>query len=302
MEQATSGSWKLTLPCNRAEAEAIAAADESMIALDPPPVLVTTEPDPAQPDAWRLDAYFDREPEAIALAFVRSLVPSCTIAPAVAPVVDEDWLVMSQSGLEPIRAGRFFVFTSAYAGTAPPGGIAFEIEAGRAFGTGHHETTSGCLEALDKLAIDPFQNIADIGTGTGLLAFAAHRLWPEACVVASDIDPVSIEVSTANAAINGIALGEAPGQVALSIADGLDAPLLQARAPYDLIVANILAGPLIVLAPAFSKALAAGGTLILAGLLENQADAVEAAYREVSLQPRQRLQRGDWPTLVLRKP
>jgi SAM-dependent methyltransferase len=160
----------------------------------------------------------------------------------------------------------------------PPDAIALEIDAGRAFGTGQHETTSGCLVALSRLkgAGLSFGNIADIGTGTGLLAFAALRLWPLAEVIASDIDPVSIEVSAENAAINRVPIGRARGEVELVVAPGLDHPRLKARAPYDLLIANILAAPLIELAPALSGAIEPGGRLILAGLLQTQAEAVLA--------------------------
>jgi ribosomal protein L11 methyltransferase len=206
---------------------------------------------------------------------------------------------MSQAGLQPIRAGRFFVHTPTYR-SHPPGTTAFEIDASLAFGTGQHATTSGCLDALDKLEREGarFANIADIGTGTGLLAFAALSLWPEAKCIATDIDAVALDVARENAAINGVKLGHGPGELLLTVADGMDSPLLTARAPFDLIVANILAGPLVELAPAFAEALAPGGTLILAGLLDTQADAVIAAYEKLGLTVRNRGS-GEWPVLVL---
>lgn len=293
-------SWKLTLPCTRAEAEALALADDPLPGIDPPPVLMTSEPDETRPDEWRLDAYFEGEPDADTLARVRALVG--TSAPgALEKLDDEDWVTASQRGMEPVRAGRFFVYTPAHRNDVPKGAIAFEIDAGRAFGTGHHETTSGCLEALDALTGESFANIADIGTGTGLLAFAAHRLWPDARVIASDIDPVSINVTHVNADVNDVSLGEAPGEVALVVADGMDEPTLVQRAPYDLLIANILAAPLIDLAPAFAHAVAPGGTVVLAGLLTGQANAVEAAYAAVGVHPVRRVTNGSWPTLVLRK-
>ena len=296
----SAASWKLSLPCTRAEAEAIAVAD-LLPGLEPPPVLMTDEPDPEQPDVWTLSAYFEGEPDADALARVRALVAT-DIAGTLEKLDDEDWVTASQRGMAPVSAGRFFVHTPAHRDAVPPHAVAFEIDAGRAFGTGHHETTAGCLEALDGLAAaHRFANIADIGTGTGLLAFAAQRLWPAARVIASDIDPVSIDVSAVNAHVNRVALCSAAGGVLLVVADGMDAPELAERAPYDLIVANILAGPLIALADDFGSALAPGGTLMLAGLLARQADDVEAAYRAVGVMPESRVVRGDWPTLVLRK-
>ena len=297
-------SWKLSLPCTKAEAEALAADPEPLPGLDPPPVLMTSEPDPARPEAWQLDAYFEGEPSAEVLGRVRGLVPSAAgAAGTLERVADEDWVVASQRGMEPVRAGRFFVHTPEHRGSAPAGAIALEIGAGRAFGTGHHETTSGCLEALGGLKEEglEFGNIADVGTGTGLLAFAALKLWPEALVAASDIDPVSIEVTEENAGINSIPLGNARGEVELAVAAGLDHPRLQRRGPYDLIIANILAGPLVELAPSVGAALAPGGHLMLAGLLDHQAETVAAAYRREGLTSSFSVVRGDWPTLVMKK-
>jgi ribosomal protein L11 methyltransferase len=184
----------------------------------------------------------------------------------------------------------------------PPESIAFEIDAGLAFGTGQHATTSGCLEALDRLERDgrSFANIADIGTGTGLLAFAALALWPQAKCIATDIDEKAVEVARDNAAINGVALGHGGGQLLLAQADGMDSPLLAARAPFDLLVANILAGPLIHLAADFAKALAPGGTILLAGLLDTQADSVVAAYEALGLTLESRGE-GEWPVVELRR-
>ena len=206
---------------------------------------------------------------------------------------------MSQSGLQPIRAGRFYVHTPIHRGV-PTGLIPFEIDASLAFGTGQHATTSGCLEALDRLERggSRFCNIADIGTGTGLLAFAALALWPGAKCIASDIDGVAVDVARDNAAINGVKLGHGGGELLLVQADGMDSPLLAARAPFDLIVANILAGPLVELAPDFARTLAPGGTVILAGLLDMQADGVVHAYEKRGFLLADRCS-GEWPVLVL---
>jgi len=184
--------------------------------------------------------------------------------------------------------------------SVPPGTLAFEIDASLAFGTGQHATTSGCLEALDRLERDDaqFANIADIGTGTGLLAFAALALWPSAKCIATDIDPIAIEVARDNAAINGVKLGHGAGELLLDVGDGMDSPLLAARAPFDLIIANILAGPLIELAQDFAGSLAPGGSIILAGLLDMQATAVAGAYEQLGLSVRGR-GAGEWPVLLL---
>lgn len=297
-------SWKLTLPCTRAEAESIGEDITPLALLDPLPVLMTSEPDPKRPDEWLLEVFFDEKPDSPTIESLRELLPSAAGArPKVERVPDEDWVALSQRGLEPIHAGRFFVHTPVHRGEAPAGAFAFEIDAGRAFGTGHHETTTGCLLALDRLSRDGavFSNLLDLGTGTGLLAFAAMRLWPAARAAASDIDPIAVEVARANAAANGIPLGRARMQLELIAAPGLRHMRLRTRAPYDLIIANILAGPLIELAPAVAGALAPGGTLILAGLLDHQAPEVLTAYRRQGLVPLFTSVRGDWPTLVLRK-
>lgn len=297
-------SWKVTLPCTKAEGEAMQSDISQFALMDSPPVLMTSEPDPARPDEWTLDAYFDERPNEQTIALLRSLAPSAQgIEPIVEKLPDEDWVTLSQQGLEPIRAGRFFVHTPAHRDEIPPGTVPLEIDAGRAFGTGQHETTTGCLMALDQLKSKGarFANIVDVGTGTGLLAFAALKLWPAARIAASDIDPVSIEVTGENAAINHIPLGRVRGQVELAVAAGMEHPRLSARAPYDLIVANILAGPLIDLAPSIGAALEAGGRLVLAGLLDHQADKVAAAYRRQGLMMSFSVVRGEWPTLVMRK-
>jgi ribosomal protein L11 methyltransferase len=291
-------SWRVTVRCTRAQGEAVGNADDLFAGSGDPPVLVADEPDAADPDAWLLHAYFEHQPKADEIARVGSLGSG---APHIEQLGEADWVTMSQAGLQPIRAGRFMVHTPTY----PPdrGSINFEIDAGLAFGTGQHATTSGCLAALDMLEQDGarFNNVADIGTGTGLLAFAALALWPEAKCIATDIDAVAVEVARDNAAINGVRLGHGPGELLLGVADGMDSPLLAARAPFDLIIANILAGPLIELAPNFAKALAPGGTVVLAGLLDTQADAVTAAYEKRGLAIGER-GAGEWPVLVLVNP
>jgi ribosomal protein L11 methyltransferase len=297
-------SWKVTLPCTKAEAEAVERVETPFATFDVPPVIMASEPDESKPDEWRLDGYFQTEPTVDELALFSTLAPSAAgTEPIVERLADADWLTMSQQGLEPIRAGRFFVHTPAHRDERPADAISLEIDAGRAFGTGQHETTTGCLLALDKLKDQgiSFKNVVDVGTGTGLLAFAALKLWPGAKYAASDIDPISIEVTEENAAINAIPLGAGAGEVELAVAPGLDHPRLQTRGPYDLIIANILAQPLIDLAPAIGKALDAGGRLILAGLLDTQAEKVAAAYRRQGLMASFEIVRGDWPTLVMRK-
>lgn len=292
----SSESWKITLPCTRAQADALIEDVPALADFDPPPTLMTSEPDQDQPDAWQIDVYVEGEPLPALIAAVCGLAPDAG-DPLIARLEDEDWVTRSQAFLTPIRAGRFHVFTAAHAGETPEGAIPFLIEAGRAFGTGHHETTTGCLEMLDRLANEGhvFANVADIGTGTGLLAFAARALWPEAALLAADIDPVAIEVTRANMAENGLPADS----IALFTCPGVEHPDIAGSGPFDLLIANILAGPLIELAPGFAGQMRPGGRVMLAGLLADQEKAVVAAYEACGFRLSERLQRGDWPTLVL---
>jgi len=290
-------SWKVSFPCTRAEGEALSHIEPDL-GLDPEPVVMTSEPDLSKPEEWRLDVYLDHAPDAGLIDRIRALVPSVgDAAPRIERVEDEDWVTVSQGFLEPIHAGRFFVHTAAHADRVPPDAIAFRIEAGRAFGTGHHETTAGCLSALDRLAKQgkSFGRIADIGTGTGLLAFAARALWPEAELLASDIDPIAIDVTAENMALNAIPADA----ITLVAADGMADARIQAAAPFDLIVANILAGPLIALASDLTATLARNGTIILAGLLASQAADVLAAYASEGMELAARIDSGDWSILTL---
>jgi ribosomal protein L11 methyltransferase len=290
-------SWRVTIPCTRDQGERIADAEDLFPRSAIQPVVVADEPDETKPDDWVLHAYFDQQPTEEELGRLRQLGNG---EPETEHLEDTtDWVTKSQSGLQPIRAGRFFVHTPMHYSDRPSDTVNFEIDAGLAFGTGQHATTAGCLEALDSLASKhAFANIADIGTGTGLLAFASLAVWPDARCIATDIDPVAIDVSRENAAINAVKLGHGAGELLLAVADGMDSPMLTARAPFDLITANILAGPLIELAPAFAAALATGGAVILAGLLDTQADGVVRAYEGEGLKLQER-STGEWPVLLL---
>jgi ribosomal protein L11 methyltransferase len=292
-------SWRVTLHCTRAEAEALPDSADLFAHADEPPVIVADEPDPHAPDDWRIHAYFAEQPTTQELVLLRRLAANGE--PEIEHLEDTtDWVTMSQSGLGPIRAGRFFVHTPMHYADRPADAISFEIDAGLAFGTGQHDTTAGCLTALDRLETSGkrFANIADIGTGTGLLAFAAMALWPEAKAMATDIDEIAVKVSEENALINGVKLGHGPGELLLATADGMDHPLIAARAPFDLLIANILAGPLIDLAPAFAKSVAPGASVILAGLLDTQTDTVIAAYEAEGMKLVER-GAGEWCVLVL---
>jgi ribosomal protein L11 methyltransferase len=300
-----SDSWKITLPCTRAEAENMDNVADSLAGLEPKPAVIASEVDETRPDEWLLEVYFSERPDAAIVASVAALAPSAAgQEPAIEKLADEDWVAISQQGLEPIHEGRLFVHTPLHRSEIPAGSIAIEIDAGRAFGTGQHETTAGCLCVIDDLKTrgNEFEAIADIGTGTGVLAFACQRLWPDAQLIASDIDPLAVEIARENAVINSAELGAGPGKLAIFTADGFDHPEIRAIAPCDLLVANILAGPLITLAPAFDAALRPGGIVIVAGLLNHQVDSVAAAFLDQGLAVREQLVRGEWTILSFLKP
>ena len=296
-------SWIVSLPCTRAEAEALNDDMSALDALAQAPVVVTHELNEDR-DEWQVDAYVDDKPGAELLETLVSLVASAKgKKPKVEELPEEDWVTLSQQGLEPVQAGRFFVHTSSYADRVPAGSTSFLIDASQAFGTGGHDTTAGCLAMLDQLkhaGANP-RNIADIGTGTGLLAFAAMALWPRAKTIASDIDPASIFVTRDNAGINGVPLGRGGGGLALAVAPGTNHPSIKHRAPYDLVIANILAGPLITLAPDIAAATAPGGHAILAGLIARQMEPVLAAYRAQGFRLAARSGSAEWPCLLLIK-
>lgn len=296
-------SWKLTAFAPRAVIEAALIAHEDALDWDPEIVLSGSEIAEDRPDDWRLEAWLSRRPSAPEKAAIAALFAGEPPELMVEELPDIDWVTTSQQGLEPIRAGRFHVHTPEHAPLSEAGVTDFVIPASRAFGTGQHATTAGCLTMLSEMRArgTVVRNLADIGTGTGLLAFAALDLWPHALALASDIDAICVGVVEENAHLNGVAMGARAGELVMAVADGMEHPLLAARGPYDLIIANILAGPLISLAPDFARALLPGGNLVLAGLLETQEAQVRAACRRAGLRLAARLVNGDWSILWLRK-
>jgi len=275
--------WKASVALTKAEASDVSAAlelDGSAQA-----VLIVEEP---FADGAVVEALYTDEPDAGYLTRIAGR------AVTVEPLPDQDWIRLSQEGLPPVRAGRFFVYGAHDAGTVPHGVIPMKIEAGLAFGTGHHETTALCLEALSDLArARAFRNVLDLGTGTGLLAIGAAKLWKRP-VLASDIDPVAVEVARDNAISNGTG-----PLVRAVVADGLANPILARAAPYDLLIANILAGPLTQLAPSIIRSLAPGAVLLLSGLLYNQEKLVTSFYRSLRYVGARRS--GPWSALVYEK-
>ncbi|WP_269930378.1 50S ribosomal protein L11 methyltransferase [Aminobacter sp. HY435] len=209
---------------------------------------------------------------------------------------DVDWVAKSLEGLKPVEAGRFIVHGSHDREDVRPGQIAIEIEAGLAFGTGHHGTTAGCLEMIEKVvAAEAPANALDLGTGSAVLAIAVAKLAPIP-VLATDIDPVATEVASANVHLNG-----AEAHVEAVTAEGFDAPIFAARGPFDLIVANILAQPLMLMAPDMAQHLSPRGSLILSGILDRQHDAVLAAYVAAGFRHVETFHREGWVTIHLKR-
>jgi ribosomal protein L11 methyltransferase len=250
-----------------------------------------------QDGAWLVEVYFADEPDRDG---VRNLVGLIAGEEAVAAMsfdalAARDWVAASLEGLKPIRAGRFLVHGAHDRAALLENDIGIEIEASLAFGTGHHGTTRGCLEALDALLKQGRpRRVLDVGTGTGVLAIAAAKAL-RGPIVAGDIDPVAVEVARHNAQANGVA-----SLIRFYCAPGLLHPLAAKRARFDLILANILARPLIRLSPALSLGLAAGGRLVLSGLLERDVAGVLAAFRLHGLYLERRSLIEGWATLILR--
>lgn len=273
--------------------DAARALGDALEALDPLSTEVRDHDDGS--GRWDVGAHFDGRPDAGGLALLAALNGAPDFA--VSKVEDRDWVAQVRAELTPVEAGRFVVYGSHDRDRIPSDRIGLEIEAAQAFGTGHHASTQGCLTALDRLARAGLvgSNVADIGGGTGVLAMAAVSIWP-ARAVASDIDPVATFTARANAAANGLG----PRILCLT-APGFNHPLLAARAPFDLVFANILAAPLKRLAPDMARHQAKGGVAILSGLLTRQAPGVLAVYEGWGYRRIDRVPIGEWTTLVLRR-
>ncbi len=298
-----SASWKLVAHASRAVIHAALLAHDEIEEWDPSVVVSGHEIAESRPDEWVLEAWLPHRPRKADRQAVAALFAGGAPELIAEQVPEADWVTESQRGTEPIRSGRFHVHTPDYPPTAEPGVIDLVIPASQAFGTGQHATTAGCLTMLSAMKRRGVvaRNIADIGAGTGLLAFAALALWPRAHAIASDIDPVCASVIADNAARNGIRIGARPGGLAVAIAAGMDDRLLRECGPYDLLIANILAGPLVALAPDFAEAVPPRGNLVLAGLLTSQERAVRAAYRTAGFAFAGRIVDGDWSVLWLRR-
>jgi ribosomal protein L11 methyltransferase len=243
-------------------------------------------------DVWRIDGYPTTQAEADGMEARLRAHDGLTVEVEV--LADADWLAMSLSGLPPVEAGRFFVYGAHDQGKVPEGRVNLKIDAGAAFGTGHHGTTVGCLEAFDRLLeTERFDKVLDVGCGTGVLAIAAAKTGSP-IAVGTDIDEPSARIANENAAINAATCD-------FYFASGLDDARIAQHLPYDLVFANILAAPLVELAPDIAAALKPGGVAILSGLLRTQEERVLDAYRPLGFVVEQTIHHDAWSALQLRK-
>jgi ribosomal protein L11 methyltransferase len=251
-----------------------------------------------QPDGrWQVEVHFRDRPDMTALRSLVALAAGQHAAKALTldTIAARDWVKASLDGLPPVMAGRFVVHGAHDRARVPAERIDIEIEAGLAFGTGHHGTTRGCLLALDGLLrIQRPRHLLDIGTGTGVLAIAAARAL-QTPVLAIDIDPRSVQVARANARAN-----RAGSYVTTVHASGVHAPQVVARAPFDLVFANILLSPLRRMAAPIARSLSPNAHVILSGLLNAHANAAIAAYRMQGLTLERRIVLEGWTTLVMK--
>jgi ribosomal protein L11 methyltransferase len=275
----------------RADAEAAASVIDETPGADTLTYSILEEDE--DHDVWRIDAFPTSQAEHDAVLEVLKGFEALRVNVEV--LADADWLAMALSGLPPVRAGRFFVYGAHDRGLAPPSTVNLRIEAGAAFGTGHHGTTVGCLLAYDRLLkARGFGKVLDVGCGTGVLAIAAARTGSKVAV-GTDIDRVSVRIANENAILN-------KANARFVHAWGLNDAKVRAKAPYDLVFANILAPPLVALSTDIRRALRPGGLAILSGLLRTQERRVLAAYTSRGFRLVRRLHRDAWATLVVQRP
>jgi ribosomal protein L11 methyltransferase len=260
--------------------------------------IATTEIDEKK-DIWEASVYMMREDEDEVRRRVDEALtanyPELSVEREVIP--DVDWVAKSLEGLKPVRAGRFLVHGSHDRDKVRSGDIGIEIDAGQAFGTGHHGTTAGCLEVIDRVMRSrTVRNALDLGTGSGVLAIAVRKL-KNIPVLATDIDPIATRVAAENVRTNGISSG-----IVTKTAPGFHSTAFSEYGPFDLIIANILARPLIRMAPKLTDNLAAGGTVILSGILASQRWKVLSAYNGQKLRHVRTIWRNGWVTIHLDRP
>lgn len=279
-----------TTLAGKSQAEALGEALEE---LDPMPMGVGVFEIEDDSGLWEIGGYFTEAPDEIALALLAAGFDANPFV--ISELPETDWVAKVRRDLRPVEAGRFFVYGGHDADKVPDGKEPLLIEAAMAFGTGHHGTTLGCLMALDHLLEEGFEgkNVADIGCGTAVLAMAAARVWPNP-VLAGDIDQVAVDVAVSNVKANKL-----EDRVTCVEAAGFQHEALLNKAPFDLVFANILKGPLIMLAPDMGTHVQMGGYAILSGILNPQADDVIEAYDAAGFDVKRREEYGEWTTLTL---
>ncbi|SFS72445.1 50S ribosomal protein L11 methyltransferase [Brevundimonas viscosa] len=275
---------------DRAVAEAAAAALDADPLLEGATYSILEEDE--ERGVWRIDAFPTTDEEAAGVEARLKAQDGLTVT--VDKLADADWLAMSLSGLPPVEAGRFFVYGAHDQGRVPPNRVNLKIDAGAAFGTGHHGTTVGCLLAFDELLKrERFERVLDVGCGTGVLAIAAAKTGSRVAV-GTDIDAPSVRIANENAALN-------QAKARFVHASGLNDRKVRGEGPYDLVFANILAPPLVALAQDIKEALKLEGVAILSGLLRTQERRVTAAYLSRGFVLERRIHRDAWSALVLRR-
>lgn len=247
---------------------------------------------------WRLEAFFNdwqagRDVRDEIAGFISAPIPEFVAE----DVPDLNWVAISQAALPPVQAGRFIVHGSHDRHRVAHGPNAILIDAGEAFGTAHHATTLGCLMAIDRITrAEAFDTVLDLGCGSGVLAIAVAKALPHADIIATDMDAQSIKVAAENIRLNGVG-----GRIATAVARGIDHSWIRQTAPFGLVIANILAGPLIRLAPDLARTVARSGTLVLSGILIPQAPQVIAAYLASGFQVERHDRITGWSTVTLRR-
>lgn len=249
---------------------------------------------------WTVDLLCAERPDMEEIDRRMQLLAAMYCAPMptlrVETVEQQDWLTQVAQSFPAFFIGRFYIHGSHITDAPPAGSIAIQVDAGAAFGSGEHGTTSCCLKALEWLSKQRnFRHILDMGCGSGILAIAAAKLW-RTNVLAADIDPVAVQVTAENAKINRV-----QGQIEAVVSDGYASKRIKDDAPYQLIISNILARPLVAFAPSLAGNLAPGGVAVLSGLLSSQEAQVRTAHQAQGLIFERRFTHGDWHTLVFRK-
>jgi ribosomal protein L11 methyltransferase len=277
--------WKARAVVGKRAAQSLS---EALEALEPTPVVSAFEL--GERGLWEVEAFFTEPPDE------DDLLKRFGHPMRVIPIENENWVARALEGLPPVGTQRFFIYGEHSAATVPANAIGLKIEASTAFGTGHHGTTKGCLLAFERLAKRrTFKNALDLGCGTGVLGMAFARLKRRP-TVATDIDPLATAKTIENAKLNRVA-----PYLRAATADGFRTPLIAANAPYNLIFANILAGPLMKLLPGIKANLAKGGHTILSGLLDDQANAIASKARSLGLRLVKRGALEGWVTLTLQR-